>query len=120
VAAAAANAAAESAIRDVLSRYELALESRSMEALKRIWPTLAGNQQALIRAEFEHARRIDVELVDPHISVSGASATVTLTRHYELLPTGGPVQRADTPTTMTLRRTNAGWVIDQLRFGSPR
>ena len=120
VAAAAANAAAESAIRDLLSKYELALESRSMEALKRIWPTLGGNQQALIRAEFEHARRIDVELVDPHISVSGASATVTLTRHYELLPAGGPVQRADTPTTMTLRRTNAGWVIDQLRFGSPR
>ncbi len=120
VAAAAANSAAESAIRDLLSKYELALESRSMEALKRIWPTLGGNQQALIRAEFEHARRIDVELVDPHISVSGASATVTLVRHYELLPAGGPVQRADTPTTMTLRRTNAGWVIDQLRFGSPR
>jgi tetratricopeptide (TPR) repeat protein len=120
VAAAAANAAAESAIRDLLSRYELALESRSMDALKRIWPTLAGTQQALIRAEFEHARRIDVELVDPHITVSGTSATVTLTRHYELLPAGGPVQRADTPTTMTLRRTNAGWVIEQLRFGSPR
>ena len=120
VAVAAANAAAEPAIRDVLSRYELALESRSMEALKRVWPTLGGTQQALIRAEFEHARRIDVELVDPHISVSGASATVTLTRHYELLPAGGPLQRADTPTTMTLRRTNAGWVIDDVRFGPPR
>jgi serine/threonine protein kinase/tetratricopeptide (TPR) repeat protein len=117
---AAANAAAESAVRDVLGRYELALESRSMEALKRIWPSLGGTQQSAIRNEFEHARRIDVDLVDPHISVSGATATVTFVRHYELLPVGGPLQRADTPATMTLRRTDGGWVIDQLRFGSPR
>jgi hypothetical protein len=91
-----------------------------MEALKRIWPTLGGAQQAAIRSEFEHARRIDVEVVDPNISVSGASATVTFVRRYGLLPEGGPLQRADTPGTMTLRRTNAGWVIDQLRFSSPR
>jgi tetratricopeptide (TPR) repeat protein len=117
---AAANAAAESAVRDVLGRYELALESRSMEALKRIWPSLGGTQQSAIRNEFEHARRIDVDLVDPHISVSGATATVTFVRHYELLPVGGPLQRADTPATMTLRRTDGGWVIDQLRFGPPR
>jgi serine/threonine protein kinase/tetratricopeptide (TPR) repeat protein len=117
---AAVNAAAENAVRDVLGRYELALESRSMEALKRIWPSLGGTQQSAIRNEFEHARRIDVDLVDPHISVSGATATVTFVRHYELLPVGGPLQRADTPATMTLRRADGGWVIDQLRFGSPR
>jgi ketosteroid isomerase-like protein len=91
-----------------------------MEALKRIWPSLGGTQQSAIRNEFEHARRIDVDLVDPHISVSGATATVTFVRHYELLPVGGPLQRADTPATMTLRRTDGGWVIDQLRFGPPR
>ena len=91
-----------------------------MEALKKIWPGLGGTQQSLIRNEFEHARRIDVDIVDPHISVSVASATVIFVRHYELLPVGGSLQRADTPGTMTLRRVEGGWIIDQLRFGPPR
>ncbi len=117
---AAANAAAESAIRELLTRYELALETRSMESLKRIWPGLAGTQQSLIRTEFERARRIDVEIVDPQISVAGGSASVTFLRHYELLPAGGQLLRADSPATMTVRRTDGGWVIDQLRFGPAR
>jgi hypothetical protein len=116
----AATASPETAIREMLARYESALEARSLEALKRIWPTLGGSQESSIRNEFEQARRINVDLVDPHISVSGGSATVTFVRHYELLPKGGPPQRADTPATMTLRRTDGGWAIDSIRFGPAR
>ena len=110
----------EGAIRELLTRYELALESRSLEALKRIWPSLGGAQQSAIRNEFQHASRIDVDLVDPHISVNGAAATVTFVRHYELLTVDRQIRRADTPTTMTLRRTDSGWVIDQIRFTAAR
>jgi hypothetical protein len=120
VAAAAAAAAAQNAIREVLSRYEQALESRSIEALKRLWPSLGGAQQTTIRTGFEHARRIEVDIVDPHITVSGASATATFLRHYEVLTDDRQLQRADTPTTVTLRRTDGGWVIEQIRFGPAR
>ena len=110
----------DAAIREVLTRYELALEGRSMEALKRIWPTLGGAQQGAIRNEFDHASRIDVEILDPRISVNGATATVLFLRHYELQTTDRQTRRADTPATMTLRRTDSGWVIDQIRFDAAR
>ena len=110
----------ESLIRDVLTRYESALEARSLEALRRIWPTLAGSQQSSIRNEFEQARGIEVDVVDPQIAVAGNAATVTFVRHYELLPKNGPPQRADRAATMTLRRTDGGWVIEQIRFGAAR
>jgi len=116
-----AAASADSLVRDVLSRYESALEARSMEALKRIWPSLAGNQQSSIRTEFEQARSIEVDIVNPQISVSGASATVTFVRRYEFQPKDGTPLRADTPATMTLRRTELGsWVIEQIQFGAAR
>jgi eukaryotic-like serine/threonine-protein kinase len=109
----------EGLIREVLTRYESALEARSMDALKRIWPSLAGGQQSSIRNEFAQARGIEVDIVDPHISVTGATATVSFVRHYELVTKDG-TQRADTPATMTLRRTDGGWVIEQIRFGAAR
>ena len=120
VAAATAAAAAQSAIRELLSRYEQALEGRSIEALKGIWPSLGGTQQTTIRTGFEHASRIDVDIVDPRITVSGATATVTFLRRYEVLTDDRQVQRADRNTTMTLIRTDGSWVIEQIRFGPVR
>jgi len=110
----------ESLIRDVLARYESALEARSLDALKRIWPSLAGGQQSSIRTEFAQARSIEVDIVDPHFAVTGATATASFVRHYELMTKDGTLQRADTPVTMTLRRTDGGWVIEQIRFGAAR
>jgi hypothetical protein len=110
----------ESLIRDVLARYESALEARSLDALKRVWPSLAGGQQSSIRTEFAQARGIEVDIVDPHIAVTGTTATASFVRHYELMTKDGTLQRADTPATMTLRRTDGGWVIEQIRFGAAR
>jgi SnoaL-like domain len=111
----------ESLIRDVLARYESALEARSLDALKRIWPSLAGVQQSSFRDQFEQASSIEVDIVGPQISVTGASATVTFLRHYEFLPKNGTPLRAVTPATMTLRRADGGgWVIVQIQFGAAR
>jgi serine/threonine-protein kinase len=119
-AAAAANAKAEAAIRDLLARYEAALEARSIDALKRIWPGLGGGQLNAQRQQFEQARRIEVDIVDPQIAVAGNAGTVLFVRHFEVLPVGGDLQRADTPATMTVRRTDAGWIIDSIRFAQSR
>ena len=58
--------------------------------------------------------------MDPRITVSGTSATVTFIRHYEVLTVDRQVQRADRPTTMTLSRTDGGWVIEQIRIAPAR
>jgi hypothetical protein len=106
----------EQAIRDLLARYESALESRSLDALRRLWPGLAGAQQTAISNEFRHASRIDVEIRDPRISVSGATGTVTFTRRYEMQTVEGQRLRTDTRTTMMVRRDGNVWLIEDVRF----
>ncbi|MCA1562090.1 MAG: serine/threonine protein kinase [Acidobacteria bacterium] len=113
-------AASEQAIRDLLGRYEAALESRSLDALKRVWPGLGGAQQTAISNEFQHASRIDVDIREPRISVAGAEGTVTFVRRYELQTVEGQRLRNDTRTTMTVRRAGSGWVIDDIRFETVR
>ena len=100
----------------MVRRYAQALESRNVEALKRVWPTLQGAQEEAVRKEFLHARRIEVDIDDTNIAVSGTTGTVTFTRRYRLSTVDG--QRLDTNsrTTMSVRRAGNEWVIDRVRF----
>jgi serine/threonine-protein kinase len=111
---------AESLITELLSRYEAALESRSLSALKRLWPGMSGKDESAIRDQFLHARRIDVEITSPRIDVAGGTATATFVRRYEVLTTDGQPLDYRSLTTMSLRRAAAGWVIDQIRFDTAR
>ena len=100
----------------MVRRYAQALESRNVEALKRVWPTLQGAQEEAVRKEFLHARRIEVDIDDTNVSVSGTTGTVTFIRRYRLSTVDG--QRLDTNsrTTMSVRRAGNEWVIDRVRF----
>ncbi|HSC26912.1 MAG TPA: protein kinase [Vicinamibacterales bacterium] len=106
----------EQLIGDLLGRYRAALESRNLENLKRLWPTLGGAQQTAIANEFQYARRIDVEIENPRITVADGTATATFDRRYELVTVEGQRLRTNTRTTMTLRRAGSQWVIDDIRF----
>jgi serine/threonine protein kinase len=111
---------AEDQIRDLLGRYKAALEARSLDALKRVWPGLAGAQQDAIANEFQHASRIRVDVLDPQVSVSGTTGTVHFTRRYELLTIDGQQLRSETGTTVEVRRSGSGWVIERIRFDRGR
>jgi serine/threonine-protein kinase len=107
-------------ITALLDRYAAALESRSLDALKRIWPGLSGAQESAMRYEFQNARLIEVEVVSPQISVREDSATVTFTRRYRNVTADGQDLRRDSSATMTVRRAGNAWVIEQLRFAPAR
>jgi len=107
---------AERLIADVLASYETALEGRDLTALKRLWPGLGGSQEAALRSEFQHASRIEIDVASPRIEVTGAAATATFLRRYQLVTTDGQRLASESRTTMRLRRTDAGWVIDGVRF----
>jgi eukaryotic-like serine/threonine-protein kinase len=107
---------AESLIAELLAGYKAALESRNLAALKRLWPGLSGSLEAAFRDEFLHAKRIDVEIASPRVTVTGATATVTFVRRYEVQKTDGQLLSNRNAATMSLRRNGAGWVIDQIRF----
>jgi serine/threonine-protein kinase len=107
---------AERLIAELLAHYETALETRNLDALKRLWPGLGGSQESAIRNEFQHASRIDVEIASPRIDVGDAAATATFVRRYDLATVDGQRLSSRSLTIMTLRRTGAGWVIDRVRF----
>jgi serine/threonine-protein kinase len=115
-----ASPGAEEAIRDLVRRYAQALEARSIDAVKRLWPSLQGAQEDAVRKEFMHARQIAVDVDDTNVNVSGNTGTVTFVRRYRLSTVDG--QRLDTNsrTTMSVRRAGNEWVIDRVRFEALR
>jgi len=108
--------ATEDEVRDLVRRYEQALESRSIDALKRIWPSLQGTQETAVRQEFTQTRRIDVDIDGVEVSVSGATAIVTFIRRYQLTTVDGQRPLINSRTTMNARRVGAEWLIERVRF----
>jgi tetratricopeptide (TPR) repeat protein len=106
----------EVAVGELLAQYKAALESRNLDALRRLWPSLTGQPLDAIRNEFGHASQIVVEIVDPHISVSGNSAIVNFVRRYALITVDGKDLKSQSRTTMELRRAGNAWVIERIRF----
>jgi serine/threonine protein kinase len=102
-------------VAEVLARYKSALESRNLDDLKRVWPTLAGTQQENIRDNFQTANRISVEIIDPHIQATTTGATVTFLRRYDMT-VGSQRFHNESHTVMEVRRTSGSWVIDSIHF----
>jgi len=103
-------------ITDVLEQYETALEREDLSALKRVWPSLAGSQEAAIRSEFRNANRIIVDVVSPQITVHDDSATVRFLRRYTFDSVEGQTYQSQSNTTMTLQRNGTVWTITQIQY----
>jgi hypothetical protein len=97
-------------------RYEQALEARSIDALKKLWPSLSGAQEEAIRNEFLHAKRIDVDVTISNVSVTGGTAAATFVRRYQLSTVDGQQLLRHSRTTLYARRAGDDWVIDRLLF----
>jgi tetratricopeptide (TPR) repeat protein len=117
---AARGASAEEGIQQLLARYKSALESKDLDALKRVWPGLSGAASEAIRTEFQHASRLTVEIIDLRITLSGATGTATFVRRYEVQTRDGQRPRSEAQTTMAVRKTPAGWIIESVRFSPTR
>jgi eukaryotic-like serine/threonine-protein kinase len=109
----------EERVTELLNRYRDALESRSIDRLKQIWPSLSGSAEGALRDEFQHAARISVEISAPKISLSGSTGRVVFNRNYSLVTVDGQRPQSSSQVTMDVRRAGSGWVIESVRF-SPR
>jgi len=112
-------AAAEERITDLLGRYKEALESRNLDNVKRLWPSLGGAAETALRQEFAHARQIAVGITDRHVSVSGDAGRVSFVRTYGILTVEGQRLQSTSQAVMDVHRAGNSWVIDAIRF-SPR
>lgn len=114
VASAAETTAVEQTIRGVIDQYVSGLESRNLAALKRIWPSLGGNQEKALRNEFAHARTVRAVFRNPRITIDGDTTTVTGLRDYRLETQDGQSLFTTTTTTITLRQLAGEWLIQQV------
>jgi hypothetical protein len=106
-------------VGDLVNRYRDALEGRSLDRLKQIWPSLSGASENAIRQEFQHASRIAVEISSPQIAINGATGRVTFVRNYSLSTVDGQHLQSSSRVTMDVRRAGGAWVIQSVTF-SPR
>jgi hypothetical protein len=92
------------------------METRNIDALKRVWPSLGGNQEGALRREFQHARAIDVGIDRPDVVVTGQTATITFIRRYHVATVDGQQLLTTSRSTMTARQAGTDWVIERLHF----
>jgi hypothetical protein len=112
-------AARDAAITDLLARYKAAVEGRSLDAVKRIWPGISGREQEALRDEFRLASSITVNILNPRITATTDTATVTFIRDYVVVKEGQQLH-SQSDATMDVRRNGASWVIDRIRFAVRR
>jgi hypothetical protein len=101
-------------VRGVIGQYVSALESKNLVALKKVWPSLGGNQERALRTEFAHARTVQAVFHNPRITINGDTTTVTGLRDYRLETQDGQNLSTTTTTTITLGRVNGEWLIQRV------
>jgi hypothetical protein len=113
----ASTAGAEQRVTELLDRYKEALESRNIDQLKRIWPTMGATEEGAIRQDFQHASRIVVTIERPQVAVTGSTGRVSFVRNYNQTTIDGQRLRSTTSAVMDVRRSGTTWVIETIRFG---
>jgi len=104
---------------DLLERYKAALEAKSVDQLRRIWPSLGGTAETALRREFQHASRITVDISELQVAANGATGRMTFVRRYSILTDDGQRLQRTSQATMDVHRSGDTWLIDSIGF-TPR
>jgi hypothetical protein len=104
---------------DLLQRYKAALEARSVDQLKHIWPSLGGAAEAAVQQEFQHTSRITVDISDVQASATGSTGRIIFIRGYNLVTTDGQRLQRNSRAVMNVRRSGDLWLIESIQF-TPR
>ena len=103
----------QDAIRDALSRYQESYASMDTDLLKKVWPSLSKSQIKELRAGFDGAKAVMVELRNPAITVSGDNATVLSDQWMKWTRAGHQQPPQVNPVEIRLKKDgDRGWLID--------
>jgi hypothetical protein len=106
----------DSLVHHALTAYLSAFEARDLDALKRIWPVMTTAQMRAIRAEFDHARSVQVSFVEPRIDIKDGKAVVVARRRYAVTTLEGTKLQSETTTTISLKYVTNAWIIEDVRY----
>ena len=103
-------------IRALVAAYATALEARSLDAIRRVYPTLQPAQAREWEEFFNAVSDIDVELRVTGLEISGASANAQLAGVYSFTdPSSRRLKHENVGFTARLRRDGGTWLIESLR-----
>ena len=103
-------------IRDLIAAYGRALESRDVNALRRLYPQITASQAQAWQDLFDNARDIHADLRPGQIDVSGDQADVAVSGTLSYQNTNTRRQeRNPTAFRARLTRSGAAWVITAIQ-----
>jgi hypothetical protein len=105
-----AAASDEPAIRRIVADYGRAIETKDLGLFRTIKPNLSPDEEKRLQSAFEgiKSHQVDIQIVS--IQVSGAQATVKLSRRDRI--NGNPVNAFQ--QTLVLAKGPAGWTIREI------
>ncbi len=108
-----ANATAE--IGAVIDAYARAIESRSIDQLRRAYPALTPDQARAFSDFFASTRTLRATLAVKSLHVDGGSATASVDGIYEYTTTNGRSQQQSVSLQTELRRDGSAWKLTAVR-----
>ena len=102
------------AIEQVLRGYVAAYNSKSVDAIRRIYALSDADAKSLDKM-FREARDYKMEMNVQNINVSGDKATVTGVRRVQFRSSFGNQDSGPRPTELTLQKRGSGWLIVSVR-----
>jgi len=106
----------DAAIRQLLTRYATALQTKSVEQLATLQVEMGERQRASLQRYFDNAGELQVRLSDIDVLVEGDEAVATFTREDLFVDGGtGRRMRLEVRTSGILAKRDGGWKIVGLR-----
>ena len=97
-------------MREVVGRYERAIETKDVVLFRSIKPNLSGEEEKRLRRAFESTRSQEVTITIESIRFEGSRAEARLARRDTL---DGSIV-SSFPQTLRLSQTAEGWVIEEI------
>jgi hypothetical protein len=112
----ATNAAAATAeIGAVIDAYARAIESRDIAELRRVYPSITGDQAAAFTDFFKSTRTLRASLAVKSSRVDGSRGTAHVAGTYEFTTTAGRNQQQQVTFDAELRRDAGSWKLVAIR-----
>jgi hypothetical protein len=102
-------------VRGVLRTYERAIETKSVDLFRSVWPGLSAAEENRLRASFNEIDSQQVDIVINELRIEGRTATVRISRRDTMTMRGGRRQTASSRPTLRLEKRAAGWIITEIK-----
>jgi hypothetical protein len=97
-----------------IRRYQEAFGSRDVDAVRRVWPALVGDQLGQLRRTFADVSAYHIDIRDQRIDVRDDAATVLAGVARRIVPRVGRPVETTIETEFRLRRDGRGWIITDI------